>query len=323
MSKEKVLNLLEQHRGTYLTGNVLKDHLGVSRNAIWKAIQGLKAEGHDIEAQKNKGYRLRKDSDVLHLVSLQEALGKNHPYELHLLPEVPSTNTWLKELDNQRNNTLVFAKKQTAGRGRQGRSFHALDEEGLYFSLLKTTDLERYNPALVTMACAVALQEVLEETMDAPVSIKWVNDLYIGDKKVSGILTEGSLEMETGSYSSLIIGIGINVNTKTFPKELEDIATSMTLFTGKTFHRVALAKKILEKVEGYLLLTKEDPEALLSRYKDHLLYLGKTILFTQEGQEQSGQLVDLTKEGHLLVEREGRLLTLHSGEIRIRKGDLV
>ncbi|HBT19747.1 MAG TPA: biotin--[acetyl-CoA-carboxylase] ligase [Clostridiaceae bacterium] len=321
MSKEKVFTLLEEHRGDYLSGNYLKDHLGVSRNAIWKAIQALKAEGHDIDAKKNSGYRLSKDSDVLHLASLQDALGKNHPYEVHLLTEVPSTNTWLKELENQKNNTLVFAKKQTAGRGRQGRSFHALDEGGLYFSLLKTTDLGSYNPSLVTMACAVALQEVLAEAMEGLVSIKWVNDLYIHGKKVSGILTEGSLEMETGAYSSLIIGIGINVNTQSFPPELNDIATSMALATGKTFHRVALAKKILAKIEAYLLLTKTDPETLLARYKQHLLYLGESILFTHEGQEKSGQLVDLTKEGHLLVKRGDHLLTLHSGEIRIRKGD--
>lgn len=137
MVKDELLKLLEENRGEILPGNDLKDALGVSRNAVWKAIQLLKEEGHHIESIKNKGYTLLKESDVLSVSGLLQALGTSPTYRVEVLEEVPSTNTYLKESDGKKNNTLVFAKKQTKGRGRLGRSFFSEDPGGLYFSLLK------------------------------------------------------------------------------------------------------------------------------------------------------------------------------------------
>ncbi|SFN55670.1 biotin--[acetyl-CoA-carboxylase] ligase [Proteiniclasticum ruminis] len=321
MVKEELLKLLEENRGEILPGNDLKDALGVSRNAVWKAIQLLKEEGHHIESIKNKGYTLLKQSDVLSVGGLTQALGAQPSYHVEVLEEVPSTNTYLKESDGKKNNTLVFAKKQTKGRGRLGRSFFSEDPGGLYFSLLKIEDLLQYNPAYATIACALSVRDALSEVSGLSLSIKWVNDIYYEGKKLAGILTEGTLEMETGTLSSLILGIGINVNTGSFPRELEDIATSLFMETGRTYVRQEVAKSVLSHLEKNLLLTKENPDALLASYKKHLLYLGEEITFLYEKKPRMGILKDLTAEGHLLVESEGSLLTLHSGEISIRKGD--
>ncbi|WP_313125877.1 biotin--[acetyl-CoA-carboxylase] ligase [Proteiniclasticum ruminis] len=321
MVKEELLKLLEESRGEILSGNDLKDTLGVSRNAVWKAIQLLKEEGHHIDSVKNKGYTLLKESDVLSVGGLMQALGAQPSYHVEVLEEVPSTNTYLKENDSKKNNALVFSKKQTKGRGRLGRSFFSEDLGGLYFSLLKKEDLAHYNPSYATIACALSVRDALSEISGLPLSIKWVNDIYYEGKKLAGILTEGTLEMETGTLSSLILGIGINVNTKGFPQELEDIATSLFMETGRTYVRQDVAKNVLSHLEKNLLLTKDHPAALLSAYKEHLLYLGEEITFLYNNQPKRGILKDLTPEGHLLVESEGSLLTLHSGEISIRKGE--
>ena len=321
MVKDELLKLLEENRGEILPGNDLKDALGVSRNAVWKAIQLLKEEGHHIESVKNKGYTLLKESDVLSVSGLLQALGTSPTYRVEVLEEVPSTNTYLKESDGKKNNTLVFAKKQTKGRGRLGRSFFSEDPGGLYFSLLKIEDLPRYNPSYATIACALSVRDALSEVSGLTLSIKWVNDIYYEGKKLAGILTEGTLEMETGTLSSLILGIGINVNTGSFPKELEDIATSLFLETGRTYVRQEVARTVLFHLEKNLLLTKENPGALLAAYKEHLLYIGEEITFLYDKKLRMGILKDLTSEGHLLVESDGTYLTLHSGEISIRKGD--
>ena len=319
--KEELLRLLEEKRGEILSGNDLKDTLGVSRNAVWKAIQLLKEEGHEIESVKNKGYALLKESDVLSVGGLLQSFGKHPSYHVEVLDEIPSTNTYLKESDGKKNNTLVFAKKQTKGRGRLGRSFFSEDPGGLYFSLLKKEDLLQYNPAFATIACALAVRDALSEVSGLSLSIKWVNDIYHEGKKLAGILTEGTLEMETGTLSSLILGMGINVNTMEFPEDLQDIATSLYLETGHTYVRQEVAKSLLSHLEKNLVLTKENPVALVKEYKKHMLYLGEEISFLYQQLPRTGILKDLTPEGHLLVESEGAFLTLHSGEISIRKGD--
>lgn len=319
MSKDEILSLLEEKRGEILSGNDLKEALGISRNAVWKAINLLKEEGHTIESVKNKGYRLNQESDVLSVRGLTHALGEEHPYLLEVLEEIPSTNSYLKESTEKKNNTAVFAKRQLQGRGRLGKSFFSEDAGGLYFSLLKKEDLANYDASLTTIACALAVRETLAFCTGLPVSIKWVNDLYIHGKKVAGILTEGTLEMETGMLSSLIIGIGINVNTPTFPQELSDIATSLVLETGKTYLRCDIAARILQSLESYLLQTKKDPEGLVAEYKRHMLYLGEEITFLYQSNPTSGILLDLTREGHLVVDVNGTLLTLHSGEISIKQ----
>jgi len=321
MVKEELLRLLEEKRGEILSGNDLKDALGVSRNAVWKAIQLLKEEGHEIESVKNKGYALLKESDVLSVGGLLQSFGKHPSYHVEVLDEIPSTNTYLKESDGKKNNTLVFAKKQTKGRGRLGRSFFSEDPGGLYFSLLKKEDLLQYNPAFATIACALAVRDALSEVSGLSLSIKWVNDIYHEGKKLAGILTEGTLEMETGTLSSLILGMGINVNTMEFPEDLQDIATSLYLETGHTYVRQEVAKSLLSHLEKNLVLTKENPVALVKEYKKHMLYLGEEISFLYQQLPRTGILKDLTPEGHLLVESEGAFLTLHSGEISIRKGD--
>lgn len=320
MSKNRLLEILEENKGKILSGNDLSDLLGISRNAVWKGINALKEEGHQIDSIKNKGYVLQVESDNLSKSEIIMNLPESAPdFEIIILDEIPSTNTYLKEHKDLANNTLVLAKVQTGGRGRLGKSFHSTDQGGIYLSLLKTKDISTYNTSLATLASALAVSEFLDQYLGTPTSIKWVNDIYHEGYKLAGILTEGTLEFETGSLSSLIIGIGINVNTEDFPEEIQYIASSLHRVTGKKYVRNEIVAGILSSLEKYLTLTRTDPRELISSYRKKMLYLGEDILVIRGSEEIQGTLTDITEEGHLILRTPMETLTLNSGEISIRK----
>lgn len=323
MSKNRLLEILEENKGTILSGNDLSGLLSISRNAVWKGINSLKEQGHQIESIKNKGYVLHLDSDSLSRSEIaRNVRDSTLNYEIIILDEIPSTNTYLKEHKDLVNNTLVLAKTQTKGRGRLGKSFHSLDQGGIYMSLLKTEDITDYDTALATLASALAVSEVLDEYLEAATSIKWVNDIYHGGLKLAGILTEGTLEFETGSLSSLIIGIGINVNTEEFPEELSSIATSIYRITGKKHVRSEIIGKILSSLEKHLRMTRTNPEELILAYRKKMLYLGEEILVIRGEEKIQGTLQDITGKGHLILKTGSETLTLNSGEISIRKREI-
>jgi BirA family transcriptional regulator, biotin operon repressor / biotin---[acetyl-CoA-carboxylase] ligase len=244
---------------------------------------------------------------------------KSGAYNIIILDETPSTNTYIKEHKDLPENTVVITKTQTKGRGRMGKSFHSKDQGGIYLSLLKMESLPEYNTDLATLAAALAVSETLDAYSPTETGIKWVNDVYVKGLKLSGILTEGTIEFETGTLSSLIIGIGINVNTETFPEELQGIATSLYQVTGKKFVRSEIIGHLLSKLESYLLMTKEDPAELVLRYKKKMIYLNEEIDFHRGSEVSSGTLLDLNEKGHLIIETDGKTMTLNSGEISIRK----
>lgn len=321
MSRELLLKILEENKGSIISGNDLADRLSISRNAVWKAVHALKEEGHDIQSIKNKGYLLSVWSDALSDSEIRMNLNENMKKDLKIiiLNETPSTNSYIKEHKALENNTLVLAKTQTKGRGRLGKSFHSLDQGGIYMSLLKTEDLSEYDTSLATLAAALAVSEVLDEELNESTRIKWVNDIYHNGYKLSGILTEGTLEFETGELSALVIGIGINVNTGAFPEEISDIASSLYQAAGKKFVRNEIIAKVISALDKYLLMTKKDSTRLIALYKEKMLYLGEEITVKRGNEEFSAYIKDLNEQGHLILMRNNEIMTLNSGEISIRK----
>lgn len=321
MSKEHLLKILEERKGSIISGNDLALDLGISRNAVWKAVNALKAEGHDIQSVKNRGYLLSSWSDALSESEIRMNLVKDNKvdYSIIILNEIPSTNSYIKEHKDLKNNTLVLAKSQTQGRGRLGKSFHSLDQGGIYMSLLKTEDLSKYDTNLATLAAALAVSEVLDSLLEETTRIKWVNDIYHRGYKLAGILTEGTLEFETGSLSALVIGIGININTEDFPDELKKIATSLFRISGRKYVRNEIIAKLLSALDKYLLMTKNDSAQLISLYKEKMLYLGEEITVRRGSEEFSAHLSGLDEKGHLILMKDRDIITLSSGEISIRK----
>ena len=320
MSKLDILKTLEENRGEIISGIALSENLNLSRNAIWKGINSLKEEGYLIESVKNKGYRLLKESDSLSESEIRLHL-KNKDFHFIIKDEMPSTNTYLKENKSSdfRDNTVVLTESQTSGRGRLGKTFYSKDRGGIYLSLLKKEHLEKYDISLITIAAALCMSEILDSFSGRETKIKWVNDLYLPGKKIAGILTEGSMEFETRSLQYFIIGIGINVNTAAFPEELEGIASSLSLETNKHYLRNEIIARILDAMEGFFLLTVTNPAFLIDAYRRKMLYIDEQIEVHRGNETFTGILRGINDKGHLLIEKDGTLLTQNSGEISIRE----
>ena len=262
--REQILAALEAQKGNYLSGEALAKEFFVSRNAVWKAIAALRKEGHRIEAFTNRGYRLAPESDVLTPQSIAACLGDMAElFTIHVEQSLPSTNTHLKALaaEGAPEGTVVVAQEQTAGRGRMGRSFFSPRGSGVYFSLLLRPNMRAMDATLVTTAAAVAVTDALKSVCGIDAHIKWVNDVYVGERKVCGILTEGSFNVETGAIDSIVLGIGINVEPppEGFPDELRPIAAPLYMGSAPAGVRSRLIAAVLSRFYDILPRLEEKP----------------------------------------------------------------
>ena len=230
--KDAVATCLTEAAGQYLSGETLAQKLGVSRNAVWKAVRLLQEEGFPIEAKKKTGYRLAQGIDLLTEETVRPYLHSRilgHP--LYVYPELPSTNNTCKALvrDGAKHGTVVAANCQTAGKGRQGRTFVSPAGSGLYFSMILSKAVSLQDAPLLTACAAVAAARAIDALYSTQVQIKWVNDLYLHGKKFCGILTEGGVSLESGKLEHAIIGIGINIRNTSIalPEELRHTVTSL------------------------------------------------------------------------------------------------
>ncbi len=234
---------------------------------------------------------------------------------LQVEAELPSTNTALKQqMHTLPHGATLIAATQTAGRGRQGRTFHSPDG-GLYMSVLLHRDFASDTIGLLTSAVAVAAAKAIESLTDTRVHIKWVNDLWIYGKKVGGILTEGQPDTN-GVVHSAVIGIGINVSPCTFPAELADIATSIGNETISPPTVSAVAAAILNQLEA--LLDAWDTDALIDALRDRSVVLGKELTVLRGNETFTAQALDIDRTGGLVVQTAEGLQTLQSGEVRVR-----
>lgn len=322
MTRDAVLDLLIKHDG-YLSGEVISSRLGVSRCAISKAVRGLRSEGYDIEARTNAGYRLILSPDLLNRRELVRHLGQMRA-PVYFYESAESTNTLAKLLGEKDapHGTLVVAARQTAGRGRLGRSFFSDSPGGVWMTVVLRPEIPVQDAALVTVLAAVAVVRVLKEECGIRAGIKWTNDILIGGRKLCGILTEMTSEAETGRVQQIVLGIGLNANQKEedFPPEISDIAASLYMVSGRKFGRAALIAAIYREVlslVGTGALTVGRP-ALLSEYRGYLVGLQSEISVRQGYGQFKATALDIDERARLLVRlADGNIRALDSGEISI------
>ena len=320
--KDSVLQALEQARGERLSGGRLAAQLGVSRAAVHKAIGALRSDGLAIDGVPGEGYRLSSEDDSLTTAGVAALLDTDFVgRDMLVVPSLTSTNTVLKEryLDHP-HGFVLLAEEQTGGRGRLGRSFASPAGTGIYLTILLHPTLPIQHIQFVTIAAAVAVAEAIGQTAGFDPQIKWVNDVLMDSRKLCGILTEAMIEGETGTVSSLIAGIGVNLRPNpAWPNEVRTVAGALSEF-GKVPRRAELAAAILSRFErAYSLLEQGQQAELLARYRSRLCCIGREITVIGPAAKYEALCTGLDENGHLLVrDKSGQEHTLSSGEISIR-----
>lgn len=321
MTKEHILQVLQAHPDTFVSGASLAEHLRLSRTAVWKAIRQLKSDGYEIEAVTNQGYRLLAGSDVLSAEGISRYLAHKEICP-QVFPSLTSTNTVLKSLaaEDAPAGTAVLAVTQTSGRGRLGRSFYSPSASGLYLSLLLRPDLAPADAPRLTSCAAVAVAEAVRELSGRETGIKWVNDVYLDGKKICGILTEAGLDLESGRVSYVVVGIGINLRAPEggFPEEIRRVAGAA--FDGLSVPdlRNRLAALVLDKLSDYA--ANPFSHALFEAYAKRSFIPGKRITILAPGRDPvPAEALRLNRDYSLQVRlADGTEQTLASGEVSVR-----
>lgn len=309
--KSEILELFLVNPSIFISGEELALKFNKSRAAVWKAVKALQAEGYEIKAVTNKGYCFGDDNDVLNKDTLE--LGLDFSCEVHFFDSIDSTNNQAKRIVNEGNNKtlLVVADMQTAGRGRQGKSFYSPAKTGIYMTLALHPMVEMENAVTATTAASVAVCRAIESLTDKTPQIKWVNDVYVDDKKICGILTEAITDFETQTVTSLIIGIGANIKTTDFPDDVDN-ATSLDAPVKRADLICAIANE-LNKINN------SPYSEFIEYYREHSLIIGKDINVIKGDRTQRARALGIDDKGGLEIEyQNGEKAVLRSGEVSIR-----
>lgn len=320
-TKEELLTLFENNKGMYFSGEDIAEKLSVSRTAVWKAVESLRSDGYNIDAVRNKGYSLSVETDILSEQGIRKYLETDCcDIVLNVLPSLSSTNTLVRErvAAGAREGYTVIANHQTEGRGRSGRSFYSPPDTGIYMSiLLRPEGYTAQQAVRLTTMAAVAACEAIETVSGKNALIKWVNDIYVNEKKVSGILTEASIGLESGFLEYVVLGIGFNVSMPRdgFPDELNDIAGAIFEKIGSdTKNR--LAAEFLNRFLAYYRMFPNT--GYVEQYRRRSLVIGKEIQVMFPCGSKWATALDVDEECRLIVRYEdGSKESLSSGEISV------
>lgn len=301
--KDRVLAVLEANKGKTVSGTKISNTVGVTRGAVWKSINALRSEGYSISAVTNRGYCLEESNDRISEQAIRQfldtkALGR----KLDIYREIDSTNSFTKEAAHYGavHGTTVIAEIQTGGKGRLGRKFHSPLGMGVYMSVVIRPKLSIDSSLLVTSCAAVAVARAIEKVApELECAIKWVNDIYINGKKVCGILTEASIDVEQGGLEYAIIGIGVNVQNISFPEDLTMTATSLKMELHHNVSRNQLAAEILNCLEEQL--DKMDSGEFMEEYISRSNVIGKNLIIQQGDNSFKAECTGIDNKGRLIV----------------------
>ncbi len=313
---EKILEILKNSKNGYVSGEEFSKKLGITRAGIWKQMEGLRKIGYDIEAQPHLGYRLISAPDKLLAHEIKWNLKTRFVgQKIYSYETVGSTNNVAYRLaeEGADEGTVVVAERQTEGKGRIGRSWVS-PKGGVYISLILRPNLMPTEVSKLTLVVAVSVARTIRDLTDSMALIKWPNDILIGANKVCGILTELKAEQDMTSF--VILGIGINVNTKqaSLPKN----ATSLLKESGDGHSKVDLTKRLLENIEAhYLLFTKNKFNDIIEEWKNLSAVLGRRVKVAEKTRTLEGQAVDVDEGGALVIRLDNGL------NERVLAGDVI
>jgi len=319
--KSEILRLLKESN-TYISGQQLCEQFQVSRTAVWKVIDQLKKEGYQIEAVRNKGYRLIDSPDVMSKAEIESLMdtkwaGSNVVY----YDEIDSTNNRAKEAGDNKapHGTLFVADMQVAGKGRRGRVWQSPAGSSIYMTILLYPEISPLKAPQLTLVMAIAVAEGIKEVTGLDTKIKWPNDIVVNGRKICGILTEMSTEIDYINH--VVIGAGINVNQDDFPEDIRKTASSLKMELGKQVKRSELIAAIMKSFEkDYEIFVKtENLSGLQELYNSMLVNLDRDVKVLEPGNEYEAHALGINKTGELIVRTaEGEEKEIYAGEVSVR-----
>lgn len=313
-TKAKILDVMKQSPDTVFSGEKLAHLLDLSRTSIWKAIRELEKEGYQFDHLKT-GYRYH-TSDVL--AANEMSCAALPETQIHLKKCTDSTMNDAKNglLAHCDTPALFVSEQQTGGHGRFKRPFFS-PEGQIYMSLVLTPHKTFDEVPQYTLLAAVALALAIDELAGVSCEIKWVNDIYLNGKKICGILSEATSDIETGQISSVTIGIGINfsIAPEDFPTEIAQKASS--LFEGReaTITRNQLIQLVWQNF--FDLLDGLPDQSYMKLYRQKSLVLNREVAFVKQQTAYTGIAREITQTGELIVETPQGMIALSSGEVSL------
>lgn len=309
----------------WVSGADLSSRLGVTRAAIWARIEELRSLGYEVEASPHSGYRLLGCPDRLHADDLISRIGSVRVVgrDIRVFQETSSTSDVLEKLAREgvREGLVVFAESQTRGRGRLGRQWVSPPGRGIWFSALLRPALRPQAATRLTVAAATALARAIRREVPLRPEIKWPNDIMIHGRKVAGVLTELSGELDSVRHVTLGIGINANLDRDDLPAHLHASATSLKLELGRTVDRASLAAALLQELDdAYACIADDRFAGLADEWSAQCTTLGRAVSVVTGNRRIVGHAESLDSEGALLVRTQyGRLERIVGGDVTLEK----
>lgn len=324
--KNKIFKMLLEEED-YISGEEISELLGISRTAVWKHINSLKEDGYDIEGVSRKGYILKNRVDKLLRTEIITEMNLKHwdKENIYTYDKVDSTNIIAKKIagEGKEEGTFIVAEEQTKGKGRMGREWFSLHGKGIWFSFILRPEIMPMRASEITFVIAVGVMEGIKKHIKRDVKIKWPNDILLDGKKIVGILTEISAEMERINY--IVAGVGINANQdlNDFPKDIRAKASSLKLITGEYINRNELLRKIIEEIERiYFLYKKEGFAEILELWKENNITLGRRVKAITFDDEIIGIADRIDNEGYLIIKDDNGIENkILAGDVSLRNED--
>lgn len=320
--KNEILRMLKNSKDEFLSGEKISDEFGVTRSAIWKNMNSLKELGYEIESVPRKGYRILSSPDILTYEEIERDLRTEYICRnVYYFDTISSTNIKAKEIAlDEPEGTVVVSEEQTGGIGRLGREWISPKQKGIWMSIILKPEVEPMKVSTIALVGAAAVNKALED-MGIKSGIKWPNDIVIDGKKVCGILTEMSCELNMINYVVMGIGINVNLDKMDIPDDLQYKATSLKIVENRQINRKELSASILNHFELLYNDFKDGGNIteVLQICKDNSVLLGEEVRIIRGKDVRIGNALDLNDDGQLIVQFEnGTIENIFSGEVSVR-----
>lgn len=319
--KTEILKLLRES-DDYISGQELCERFQVSRTAVWKVINQLKEEGYRIEAVRNKGYHIVDCPDIMSREEIESQMntkwaGKTVAY----FAVTDSTNNQAKMLGDQGapHGLLAVADMQKAGKGRRGRAWESPSGASIYMSILLRPSIAPSAAPQLTLVMAYSVACAIREVEHLNAEIKWPNDIVLNKKKICGILTEMSAEVDYINH--VVIGVGINVNAQSYPPKLRDTATSLRIETGSTVKRSPVIASVMQHFEKNYeqFLETENLSFMMDPYNQMLVNCNREVTIIGAKEQYQAHAIGINETGELIVRQEdGTVEAIYAGEVSVR-----